>query len=355
MGHLRATLHRSIANAVPFGFPWPTAALIVWFAITVATTCSGQAQENASAATSEGSPATAADTPPVEMPAATLAAGAVASEEYGKVLFEPHIREILSAHCVDCHGLKQSKGGFRVDERDSLLGYITPGDLQGSSLWTDYLITQDEDLHMPPLKNGHPLSQFELAAIRVWIEDGAVWPEGLAWSAGQGGETVAEPQPIMSAEKNVVQKAMLFTGFFHPAIVHFPIGLLFVSGFFAILAFLKRDAFEAAAFHCLWIGALGAIASCIAGWAYADLQGYADSNAAVFRHRVCGIAVAVISVALTPIALAARKSQTSSWRYVWAGGALCLALLVGIAGHQGGELTYGEDLVGRAYQKAFGK
>lgn len=275
--------------------------------------------------------------------------------EYGKILFEPHIREILAAHCLECHGAKQPKGGFQVNDRDTVLGYIEPGDLAASSLWTDYLVTTDEELHMPPLKNGHPLSQFELAAIRVWIEDGAVWPEGSAWPAGQGGETAAEPQPVVSSEKNIIQKAMTFSGFFHPAIVHFPIGLLLVSGFFAIMAFLKRDAFEAAAFHCLWIGALGAIASCIAGWSYAEVQGYAYSNDAVMRHRICGIAVAVIAVVLTPIAMAARKSDASRWRYVWAGGALCLALLVSIAGHQGGELTYGEDLFNRAYEQAFGK
>ncbi len=236
-----------------------------------------------------------------------------------------------------------------------MLGYITPGDLAASSLWTDYLTTTDDELHMPPLKNGHPLSQFELAAIRVWIEDGAVWPEGISWPAEQGGAQGTPLAAVPAAEKNIVQKGMIFMGFFHPAIVHFPIGLLLVSGFFAILAFIKRDAFESAAFHCLWIGALGAIVSCIAGWAFADLRGYTWSNDAVMRHRICGIAVAVLSVILLPIAYSARKSPKANLRYIWAGGALCLALLVSLAGHQGGELTYGEDLVDRAYEQAFGK
>ena len=287
---------------------------------------------------------------------ATPATPPATTIEYGKVQFEPHIREILTTRCLECHSAKQPKGEFRVDDRDTVLGYITAGDLAASSLWTDYLTTTDDELHMPPLKNGNPLTAIELAAIRVWIEDGADWPADVTWpGAGQGGEKIAEPQPVLAAEKNILQKAMTFSGFFHPAIVHFPIGLLLVSGFFSIMAFLKRDGFEAAAFHCLWIGALGAIASCIAGWAYADLRGYAYSDDAVMRHRIVGIAVAVIAVGLTPIAMAARKSATSRWRYVWAGGALGLALLVSIAGHQGGELTYGEDLVNRAYQKAFGK
>lgn len=372
MGHVRAThnppipaLLTSLCFWIQRAFAF-TASVAILSASAVCFAQSDDAQP-APSPTKDAAPSSTtqpADVPPTDSapadpapadPAPSAENNVAPAEEYGKVLFEPHIREILAAHCVECHSIKQSKGGFRVDERESLLGYLTPGDVQGSSLWTDYLVTKDEELHMPPLKNGNPLSQFELAAIRVWIEDGAVWPEGVAWTSGQGGEQVVEPLPAVAAEKNIVQKAMTFSGFFHPAIVHFPIGLLLVSGFFVIMAFLKRDAFEAAAFHCLWIGALGAIASCIAGWAYADLQGYADSNDAVMRHRICGIAVAVIAVLLTPIAMAARKSATSRWRYVWAGGALGLALLVSLAGHQGGELHYGEDLVGRAYQKAFGK
>lgn len=276
---------------------------------------------------------------------------------YGKVQFEPHIREILSARCLDCHGEKQAKGGLRVDDRDGLLGYITPGDLAGSPLWTDYLTTSDEELHMPPLKHGNQLSHLELAAIRVWIEDGADWPEDFVWVTAQ-----AEPSPTgvatpvePASEKNLAQKGMTFIGFFHPAIVHFPIGLLLVSGLFIVLALVKRETFEPAAFHCLWIGALGAVASCLAGWSFAELQGYSWSNEAVMRHRICGISVAVLSVTLIPIALAARRRSTNRLRALWLGGALCLAMLVGVVGHQGGELTYGEDLFNRAYQQAFGK
>ena len=337
MGQPRASLLRYLTTNPPMN------CLVGLLAILAVCTGPTYAQE------------TAKTEPAQSEPASPDTAATVAPTSYGSLLFEPHIREILSAHCLDCHGPKQDKGGFRVDDRDTLLGYITPGDLAASSLWTDYLISTDEETHMPPLKNGHPLSQYELAAIRVWIEDGAVWPEEFVWPAGQGEAKVAEPLPVVALEKNLAQKTMTFMGFFHPAIVHFPIGLLLVSGMFAVLAFIKRDAFESAAFHCLWIGAIGAIVSCVAGWSFADLQGYAWSNDAVMRHRICGIVVAVLAVVLTPIAMLARKQASSRWRYVWAGGALCLALLVSIAGHQGGELTYGEDLFNRAFEQAFGK
>jgi uncharacterized membrane protein len=121
------------------------------------------------------------------------------------------------------------------------------------------------------------------------------------------------------------------------------------------LSYVKRETFEPAAFHCLWVGALGAVASCVAGWSYAELQGYAMGNDAVMRHRICGIGVAVLSIGLTPLAMAARKRSTTKLHMLWLGGTVCLAMLVGIAGHQGGELTYGEDLVNRAYERSFGK
>ncbi|MCC6509653.1 MAG: cytochrome C [Pirellulaceae bacterium] len=294
----------------------------------------------------------AAEAPAAEAPAETPAEGSQAAT-FGKIQFEPHVREILAARCVECHGPKQAKGGMRVDERDTLLSYVRPGDLESSSLWTDYLVTSDEEMHMPPLKHGNALSELELAAIRVWIEDGAEWPESVVWPVA----AVNVPLAVKSVpvDKNLLQRGMTVIGFFHPAVVHFPIGLLLVSGLFVALAFFKRETFEPAAFHCLWIGALGAIVSSLAGWSFAELQGYAWSNEAVMRHRICGIAVSVLAVVLTPLAMAARKRTTSGLRLLWLGGALGLAMLVGIAGHQGGELHYGEDLFGRAYQQAFGK
>lgn len=273
---------------------------------------------------------------------------ATAPAVLGKIQYHPHISEILKAHCIECHGNKQSRGGLRVDDRETLLSYIAPGDLASSSLWNDYLITSDPEMHMPPFKHGNALSALELAAIRVWIEDGAEWPETAS--------AVAAPP-----KKNYLLKVWTFVGYFHPAVVHFPIGLLLISSLFIVLAFVRRETFEPAAFHCLWIGAAGAVVASFAGWAFADIRGHGDfwsthwNSDLIARHRISGVGVTAFAIALSIIAFIARRRTSSDMRLVWLGGAICLAGLVSLVGHQGGELTYGEELFSRAYEHAFGK
>ena len=289
---------------------------------------------------------------------------AAAPPELAKLSYEPHIRAIFAAHCIECHGEKTAKADLRVDDRDSLLSYIAPGDLESSSLWNDYLVTADSEMRMPPPKSGRRLSAIELAAIRVWIEDGADWPEHVepavtpTPAAVVAGDTTEIPnQPD---DKNLIQRSWTFVGFFHPAVVHLPIGLLLVSTLFTVLAFVKRETFEPAAFHCLWIGAAGAIAASFAGWAFADIRGYGDfwstewNKDLIARHRISGIAVTAAALILVLVATVARRRSKSDLRFVWLAGALVLAGLVSVVGHQGGELTYGEELFSRAYEQSFG-
>lgn len=269
----------------------------------------------------------------------------------GKIAFETHIKPIFMSHCRECHGPRQAKNGFRVDDRAAMLSHIAPGDLQSSALWGDYLVNTDPKSRMPPYKYGKPLSELELAAIRVWIEDGAEWPETPANNM---------PVPARRMPKNYAEKLFAFVGFFHPAIVHFPIGLLLISGLFTLLSFVKRESFEPAAFHCLWIGALASVAACVAGWSFADVRGYGDfwsttwNDDAIARHRITGLSVALLSILITGLAYAARRGAGSELRMLWLLASLFLAGVVGLVGHQGGELTYGEDLFDRAYYSAFG-
>ena len=280
----------------------------------------------------------------------------------GKISYQPHVQQIFNAHCIECHGPKQAKAEMRVDDRDTLLSYVAPGDLENSSLWGDYLTTTDAESRMPPVKYGKPLSELELAAIRVWIEDGAEWPDTVTPLINP--ETAAPiavaPAPAAAAPRSMVGKVWTFVGFFHPAVVHFPIGLLLVSSLFCALALFRRETFEPAAFHCLWIGTAGALVASFAGWAFADIRGYGDfwhthwSSDLIARHRITGVGVTAFAIALSVTAFFARRRTSSDLRIVWTMGALMLAGLVSLVGHQGGELTYGEELFSRAYEQAFG-
>ncbi len=116
---------------------------------------------------------------------------------------------------------------------------------------------------MPPVAHNKPLSGAQLATIKLWIEEGAVWSDAVQASA-----------PVAAAPKTQFQRIARVIGLFHPAAVHFPVALLLISAFFVICSFVHRDAFEGAAFHCLWIGALAACASSAMGWFFAESRGY---------------------------------------------------------------------------------
>lgn len=266
----------------------------------------------------------------------------------GLIDFNRDVRPILELHCIECHGPKDAKEGFRVDEKDSLLSYVEPNDISASSLWADYLVTTDETMKMPPVKHNRPLSGAQLATIKLWIEEGANWQEPTVT------ETIA-PLPV----KSKLQRITAFIGLFHPAAVHFPVALLMISALFLVCSFVYRDAFEGAAFHCLWLGAISACASCVLGWFFAESEGYAnmptfDFSKGIERHRWTAIALSVLSIATIPVAFKARRKPGDyKGRILWLAGAILLALLVSIAGHQGGELVYGEDLYTPAFNAIF--
>lgn len=275
----------------------------------------------------------------------------VLSVEGELVDFLRDVKPILDAKCLSCHGPEDAKNDFRVDDHDMMLDYLEPGDLESTSLWADYLVTDDEDMRMPPPGDEEvlPLTGAELATLKLWIEEGADWEEEVS--------EIAEQEPA-SAPKTDVEKWWVLQGLFHPASVHFPIALLVVSAGFVVLSFLNRESFEPVAYHCLWIGALSAVASCVMGWSYAQSEGYGSfsfdfQNSSIDRHRWLGIAVAVLAMILIPMARSVRRTGDTGMRLMWMFGSFIMLGAVSITGYQGGELTYGEDHYLNEYNRLF--
>jgi len=280
--------------------------------------------------------------------------------------FERDIVPIFEDRCATCHQGDKAKGGFVVGDREAVLGYLEPGDTSSSSLWTDYLtatpMAQDpKSLVMPP---SGPLPPSELAILRLWIDEGAVWPEGYLLA-----NVKVALEPSEGADKldsdNIFERAFGAIGYFHPAVIHFPIALLVFGGAAAGLSFFTGSRAQSIAFHCLLWGTIAAVLSATMGWSFATEKGFPrwdiipDSDALadvqlLFRHRWMGVTVAVLSVVTLCIALVSKKLPTSSFRHVWKIGMLVLALLVSITGHQGGELVYG-DILAKAVTRFVGK
>lgn len=289
-----------------------------------------------------------------------LTATGIAQEGASRTLvdFSRDVKPILESKCIECHGPKQAKNDFRVDDSTTLLSYIEAGDLQASSLWTDYLSTSDEEMLMPPVKHGKPLTVGQLATLKLWIEEGAQWPAGVMVLPPEESTTTVKPQGLISDTRSHSEKVKALLGLFHPAVVHFPIALLLISLLFLIGSYFKPDAFGAAAYHCLWIGALSAVPACTMGWFLAESQGYRNLmgwslETGLDRHRTTAIIVTILSLLLIPVATMARKQQKRSMYVAWFSGALIIAGLVGIVGHQGGELVKGEQVFDDAYKAVF--
>ena len=107
--------------------------------------------------------------------------------------------------------------------------------------------------------------------------------------------------------------------------------------------------------------ALASVLTVVMGWSFAEIQGYPvwhkllENNAThdeenFFYHRWLGTFTAAIGLVCVVLGLLARFYKSNRLNHAWRIGAIALAALVGIVGHQGGELVYG-DIFGKAIEQ----
>ncbi|HBJ84363.1 MAG TPA: hypothetical protein DDZ88_10940, partial [Verrucomicrobiales bacterium] len=96
--------------------------------------------------------------------------------------FVRDVRPIFQKHCYECHGEKKQKSGLRLDIKseafkggDNHAPDIIEGKAKDSPL-IHFLTTDDEDELMPPKGK---LSSTEIETLTAWINEGAVWPDGV--------------------------------------------------------------------------------------------------------------------------------------------------------------------------------
>lgn len=294
----------------------------------------------------------------LQVSAAELATAQTPVDEDGRLVqFERDIAPILKANCLECHGPDDAKNDFRVDDI-SFMDYVEPDDAESSSVFTDYLITEDEEMLMPPTSHGGPLSPAELAMIRVWINEGADWPEDFQMTA-ESEQPIAAPA---ADEKpaGLISRVWSFQGYLHPATVHFPIALLLIGALFVVLGWKWPAIGTQVPLACLIIGAASAIGASAMGWSFATEQGYGgwakiDTDSEIFWHRWSAVIVTVTSSVFAVIAIIAVSKQKSELNKIWKTGLLVVAGMVGAVGHQGGELTYGHDFYPKAFRILLGE
>lgn len=120
-----------------------------------------------------------------------------------KVDFNFHVKPILSDRCFACHGPDeaQQEASLRLDTEAGAFGALTEGEGHAvvagdlaQSVAYHRLITDDPDSIMPPPESNLRLTDYEIAVIRRWIEQGAEWKEHWLFTPPEATEPPAVQQ-----------------------------------------------------------------------------------------------------------------------------------------------------------------
>jgi mono/diheme cytochrome c family protein len=109
-----------------------------------------------------------------------LCGGNDAASAATTVDFQKDIEPILTANCHKCHGADKQKSGLRLDSPAAALKggdsgpAIQPGKSADSRL-VQLVAGLDPEKVMPP--KGDRLTAAQVTLLRVWIDQGATWPE----------------------------------------------------------------------------------------------------------------------------------------------------------------------------------
>jgi len=118
-----------------------------------------------------------------ESPAADETVSTDSAVSKPKIDLVRDVQPLLKRHCFKCHAGDKREGGFRLDQRTGAFAggdegvAIKKGDSANSSL-IKRVSGDDPDLVMPP--EGDRLTPAEVSVLKLWIDQGAVWPDSAA-------------------------------------------------------------------------------------------------------------------------------------------------------------------------------
>lgn len=127
-----------------------------------------------------------------------------------KLDFARDVQPIFEFHCVSCHREGNAEGDLRMDNAGEFFSHkaIIRGDALASTVYTSTVLPADHDDLMPPKKKNGPLPKEKTDMIREWIDQGALWPEGVSLIARKAEEAgpANEDEIIAAMHKAIVAK-----------------------------------------------------------------------------------------------------------------------------------------------------
>jgi len=110
----------------------------------------------------------------------------VTLQQQPRIDFVKHIQPIFETACVSCHNPDEMKGDYDMTtmaatfKMDGDYGdAVVPFQPENSSVFVLMNHPADHDDLMPPKKSGGPLSKEKVDQVRLWIAQGAIWPDGI--------------------------------------------------------------------------------------------------------------------------------------------------------------------------------
>ena len=129
-------------------------------------------------------------------------AGPLAAQTAPKVTFAQDVAPLLSAKCLQCHGLAEPMANLDLKSREGALKggqhgpAIVPGNAAASNLYRHVA-----GLEQPRMPLGGKLSEEEIAALKAWIDAGAQWDAGARLSAPAPGATASAVRQFTDAQR----------------------------------------------------------------------------------------------------------------------------------------------------------
>lgn len=131
----------------------------------------------------------------------------------------------------------------------------------------------------------------------------------------------------------------------HLLILHFPIALILAAGLADVLwVWLRRPVFRESGYWCITLGAGATVPVVITGFLLLDGMGLTGEFAQLGEtHETLGIITMGLALAAAGVRLAAKNRLAGLWAYAYAVLIAGASAFVGLAGHWGGMLAFGEN------------